>query len=558
MTDQGATRSTHRSRHDARPTPTAARTSRIAAVIVALIPLGFLALFFVFPVATLVWRGLGTGFAPVGEIFTKPSFRSVLWFTVWQAAASTVLTLIIAAPLTSVIARYRFAGRRAVRALVTVPFVLPTVVVSGAFIALIDRFGLDSGPVNLRHTTWAILAAHVFFNVAVVVRTVGGFWSQLDDRPEQAARVLGATPLRAFVEVTLPRLRRPIASAAVIIYLFTFTSFAIILLVGGPRKATLETEIYRYAVSRSDFTTGAALAVVQLIAVFGVVAISIGLRNGVEGVERLQTDTGRPLLGRAQIRAWFVIVATVGLLALPIIVLVEQSLSVGDGYALSHYSALSDDLALLPVSALDALVNSLAFGLVAAGIATIVGGVAAVMITHGSPGLRRILDLGVLLPIGTSAVTLGFGFLIALDVRPVDLRQSWWIIPIAQALIGLPFVVRSVVPVLRAIDEAMREAAATLGATPAQVRREIDLPLAMRALLVGMGFAFAVSLGEFGATSFVGRRPDLMTVPLAIARLLGQPGEQLRGQAMALSVVLMVVTAAVVMVLDQRDQQGLL
>jgi len=289
-----------------------------------------------------------------------------------------------------------------------------------------------------------------------------------------------------------------------------------------------------------------------------VVMWSIRLRRGVEGVERLRIDTGRRPTG-SQL-AWIVVtcLVTAGLMVIPILVLIEQSLSVGGGYGFGHFSALTDSLPLLPVSGVRALLNSLLFGLVAAGIAALVGGAAAVTIAYGSGGLRRIMDIGALLPIGTSAVTLGFGFLIALDVRPIDLRQSWMIVPIAQALIGIPFVVRSVVPVLRSIDQRMREAAWTLGASPARTRREIDLPLALRALLVGLGFAFAVSLGEFGATSFVGRRPDLMTAPLAISRLLGQPGDQLRGQSMALSVVLMVVTALVVMVLDRRESGALL
>jgi len=112
-------------------------------------------------------------------------------------------------------------------------------------------------------------------------------------------------------------------------------------------------------------------------------------------------------------------------------------------------------------------------------------------------------------------------------------------------------VVRGLVPVLRSIDPVMREAAATLGATPSRVRREIDLRIGARALATGVGFAFAISLGEFGATSFVGRRSDLLTVPLAIQRLLGTPGDLLRGQAMALSVVLMIVTAVVVFIGDR-------
>ena len=82
------------------------------------------------------------------------------------------------------------------------------------------------------------------------------------------------------------------------------------------------------------------------------------------------------------------------------------------------------------------------------------------------------------------------------------------LVPIAQALVAIPFVVRAVVPVLRAIDPRLREAAAMLGASPARVWREVDLPIVARAALVAAGFAFAISLGEFGATLFIVRPDD--------------------------------------------------
>ena len=154
-----------------------------------------------------------------------------------------------------------------------------------------------------------------------------------------------------------------------------------------------------------------------------------------------------------------------------------------------------------------------------------------------------------MLPLGTSAVTVGFGFIVALD-WPIDLRASVWLVPIAHALIAVPFVVRSTVPTLRAIDPHTREAASVLGASPWKVWRRIDLPIVSRATLVGAGFAMVVSLGEFGATSFVAR-PNTPTIPVMIFRLLGRPGETSFGMALALSVVLAVLTAGVVLWLDR-------
>ena len=155
-----------------------------------------------------------------------------------------------------------------------------------------------------------------------------------------------------------------------------------------------------------------------------------------------------------------------------------------------------------------------------------------------------------MLPLGTSAVIVGFGFLVALGHLPIDLRVSPLLIPIAHALVALPFVVRATVPVLRSIDRRLREAARVLGASPARVWREIDLPIVSRAALVGAGFAFAVSLGEFGATLFI-VRPDTPTMPIAIFRLLSQPGALAFGQAMAMATLLMFVTGASVLAFDR-------
>jgi thiamine transport system permease protein len=225
---------------------------------------------------------------------------------------------------------------------------------------------------------------------------------------------------------------------------------------------------------------------------------------------------------------------------------------------MDHFRALADRPPFLTISPGRTVLNSVAFAVVAATIATVVGGWASLVIAFGDKRWSRLTELGYLLPLGMSAVTLGLGILITFDAGWLDLRRSWIIIPLAQALIGIPFVTRAVAPVLQAIDPTLREAAASMGASPAKIRRDIDLPIARRALLVGAGFAFAISLGEFGATSFVGRDPDRMTVPLAIARLLSQPGDAIRGQAMALSVILMLVTVVVLVLIDRVDQDVLI
>jgi thiamine transport system permease protein len=492
------------------------------------LPALFLALFFAYPLAAIVGRGLsGEGSASVPG--------GVIWFTIWQAAASTALALALGLPLAAVIGRYAFPGRALVRALVLVPFVLPTVVVAGAFLAL----GLDRG-------VPAILAAHVFFNVAVVVRVVGSFWEGLGPGLWDAAATLGAGPIRRFREVTLPVLGPAIAAASAIVFLFCFTSFGVVVILGGPRYRTLEAAIYDQAVRFFDLRTAAVLALLQLAAVAILLLVSGRLESRLGGARPLQDARRRPV-GREALGVGTILVLAGGFLAMPLAVLVERSLRVGDGYGFDHYRAIVAETPALLVEPWQAAANSLLFALAATSIALAVGFLTAAGIARHGGGT---LDTLVMLPLGASAVMLGFGFVIAFDEPPLELRDSWWIVPIAQALVATPFVVRVLAPSWRAIDDRMREAAAVLGASPRRVFREIDLPFLLRAVGVAAGLAFAVALGEFGATVFVapGDRP---TLPVAIFRFLGRPGAVNAGIAAALCVVLMVMTATAVLVAER-------
>ncbi|MFE7709863.1 ABC transporter permease [Streptomyces sp. NPDC057486] len=545
------------------------------------VPVAFFALFFARPVVAIVGRGLKADgawqFSRIGEVLTRPDILDVLWFTTWQALASTALTLLIALPGAYVFARFDFPGKEVLRAVVTVPFVLPTVVVGTAFLALLGRGGFldELAGVRLDTTVWAILLAHVFFNYAVVVRTVGGLWSQLDPRQEEAARVLGAGRFAAWRRVTLPALAPAVAAAGLMVFLFTFTSFGVVQILGGPAYSTLEVEIYRQTAQLLDLPTAAVLTLVQFAAVGAILAVHAWTVRRRETALKLvdPAQTSRRPRGTGQ---WAllggVLLTVLVLILLPLGVLVERSLDAPGGYGFGYYRALQSVEAsgsTFLVAPLEAIGNSLRYALVATAIALLVGGLAAAALTlprsrtdsaGGNPLAGRLVrgfDALLMLPLGVSAVTVGFGFLITLDKPPLDLRTSWILVPLAQALVGVPFVVRTMLPVLRAVDGRLREAAAVLGASPLRAWREVDLPLVRRAVLVAAGFAFAVSLGEFGATVFIARA-DNPTLPVAVARLLGRSGELNYGQAMALSTILMLVCAVSLLLLERirPDRSG--
>lgn len=527
------------------------------------IPLAFLGIFFFYPLAAIVVRGLAPDgqldLSAFGRIVGSPFYLDTLWFTIWQAAASTLLTLMAALPAAYVFARYAFRGKALIRALTTIPFVLPTVVVASAFSALIGPRGwinewlrrllnLDYAPLDIQNTIWMILLAHVFYNFTIVLRIVGGFWANLNPQVESAARVLGANCWRVFLEVTLPLLRPAILAATLLVFLFDFTSFGVILILGGPQFNTLEVAIYRNTQITFNLSLATALALVQLACTFALMSIYTRLqaRASVPIDLRPQRATQKPPATQGD-RILIRIVAGSMLILLlsPLLALVARSFFDSSGFTLEHYTGLATNPrgSVLFVPPLQAIGNSLLIAMGTMLIALAAGTIAAYAVGSDARGggrrlLQHVVEPVFMLPLGASAVTLGFGFLIGLPA----LRASPVLLPLAHSLVAFPFVVRAITPALRSIRAHLREAASVMGASPLQAWREVDLPIVARALLVGGAFAFAVSMGEFGATAMI-TREDTPTLPYAIFRYLSQPGSANYGQAMAMSTLLMVVVS---------------
>jgi len=535
-----------------------------------LIPLAFLALFYFYPLIAITRLSL----APHGTLdvrglaalVSSSYYLRTLWFTTWQALASTGLTLAVGLPAAYVFARYEFPGKTLLRSLMTIPFVLPTVVVAAAFTSLLGPAGalnltlmrwlnLDQPPIRLLGTIWMILLAHVFYNTTVVLRIVGSFWANLDPTLEHAAAVLGAGRVRRFVEITLPLLTPAIAAAALLVFIFDFTSFGVVLILGGAQFATLEVEIYRQTVNLFNLPMAAALSLVQIACTLGLTVI----------YTRLQARTARPLNLRPQaitqrrpatFRAKTLVIVTVGfivmLLVTPLAALVWRA--VGDGWQSFAELSINRRSSYFYVPPVVAIRNSLLVAGITVAASLALGFIAANFLSRTqSAGRSRsaaILDPVFMLPLGTSAVTLGFGYIIALDRPPLDLRASPAMLPLAHTLVAFPFVVRSLLPVLRGIRPSLREAAAVMGASPWRVWREVDLPIVGRAMLVAAAFAFAISMGEFGATALVAR-PEFPTMPIVIYRFLGQPGALNYGQALAMSALLMLVCAAGIVLIER-------
>lgn len=515
--------------------------------VAAAVPAAFLVVFFAWPAAALVARGFhdGSGWTLDGAaaVLRSPRTWQALGFTLGAATASTVACLALGLPGAALLFRRRFAGRDALRALVTIPFVLPTVVVGVAFGALLRSDG-PLGWTGLDGTPVAILAAMVFFNYSVVVRTVGTFWARLDPRLADAAATLGAAPSRVFRTVTLPTLAPALLSSGSLVFLFSASSYGIVMVLGQTRYRTIETEIWFLTTQLLDLPGAAALSVAQLVIVSVLLWLSGRAQSSLTRALRLQPDVvaARPL---AAWRDWPLVgvtgVVVLGLLGLPLATLMWRAIAPGGSPSLDNFLLLGGDTGL-GAGVGEALRTSLVTATAATAIAVSLGVLVALVASRrprrrGARHALATLEGLFLLPLGVSAVTVGFGYLITLNRPPLDLRSSIVLIPIAQAVVALPLVVRTLLPTLRALDPRQLEAAATLGSSPLQVLRRIELPHLARGLGLAVGFAFATSLGEFGATSFLAR-PDNPTLPVLIFRAFGRPGADNYGIALAASVVL--------------------
>jgi thiamine transport system permease protein len=503
-------------------------------------PLAFLALTYGWPLVALGRRTQGPqGWSVVGDVLADPRILRIAWRTVVQAVVSTGLAVVLGVPAAYCHARFSFPGRRLVWLGVAVPFVLPTVVVASALLGVAPpgRGALGS---------WAaIVVAHVIVNLAVVVRTVAVRIESVDPHLEEAARTTGRTRWAAAT-LAVGASRDAVLGAALVVFLFTLTSFGIVAVLGGGSVTTIEIEIWFQTTQVLRLDVAAVLSLVQMLLVAGVLVLhhrSVVTRSVASARPRpaRRRPTGRA--ERAVVAATALVqVAAVGV---PVGVLAVRSLRVGDGWGLDHYRHLGSALGGtgLAVTPLRAVGTSLVIGLVAAAVALAVGVPAAAAVATRRRGAGW-LDAALMLPLATSAATVGFGILVAYREPPFDLRGSALAIPLVEATIAAPLVARSLAPVFSSVDRRQLEAARLLGAGPARRLATIVAPVVRPAIGVSAALAFAVSLGEFGATAFLARTGS-PTIPQVIVRLLGRPGAANLGQAMAMGCVLVVVCGGV-------------
>lgn len=532
------------------------------------LPLSFLIIAFFLPLSRILALTFDPGTLTFQNILL--AFR-VLFFTFNQATLSTILTLLLGLPSAYLFARYNFRGKFLLRALTAVPFMLPTVVVAAGFSALIGPRGLIHSLFPLSSfsfvgTLTAILVAHVFYNTTIIIRVVGNALSSLDPKLEAAARSLGADSARVWWNVTFPLLLPSLLASSLLVFLFDFTSFGVVLLLGGSQFATLEVEIYLRVLRLPNLPLAALLSVIQLICtiLFSILYSRFAARSVVQTAPRsAESNLRKPATFRERILITGFIFLLTSFFILPLSALPLRSLfrieadrgqrgEVRYGFTTDYYTELFVNRrgSVFYVPPIRATVNSLGYAGATVILSLLLGFPAAFALAKPTR-LERVLDPVIMLPLGSSAVMLGLGFIISYGAW----LTSPWLVPFAHSLVALPFVIRTLQPAIVSIPQRLRQAAASLGASPWKVWKNIDLPILRRATLAAATFAFTISLGEFGATLLIAR-PEYPTIPIAIERFLSQPGGLNYGQAMAMATILMLLTITSILIIEKFRLPG--
>lgn len=488
-----------------------------------------------------VWEEGSFTLRRIVSAVTDSYTRRILLFTLKQALYSTVASLVIGLPGAYILATYSFPGKKLIKALATIPFVLPSILVVLGFViffgnngtlntVLMSVFDLSEPPLKILYSFGAIILAHTFYNFPIIMSIVATAWEGLDTKLEAAAATLGSSPRKVFRTITLPRLIPSMISAAVLVFLFCFNSFAIILVLGGgPQFTTLEVEIYRQARMMGDPSGASALAIVSMV-INGILFLGYALSQRTLTVAETVADRAFEERKPSSIRAFFIVlysIFTILFLLGPIVSVLYRSFlktasrSGKPTFSITWYRKLLglEHASSHMSSALAALVNSTLIGVAVSVLTVTLALLLSVSIVRRKKS-SSALELFGMLPMITSSVIIGLGYvLIARILRP-SLLGTYLLITLAHTVIAFPFALRTILPKVRSLSETYLHASYTLGSSPRKTFRMIEIPLLRRTLLTAMVFAFALSLGEFNATLILSNS-QIVTLPVVMYRLIG-------------------------------------
>ena len=524
-----------------------------------LAPVIYITVLFYLPLSKIISLGLSASWL---SIIAQPETLSAIWFTLWQAALSTLICLLIGIPGAYVLYRKKFRGQKFLRALITIPLVLPTIVTAIIFAsfraehAIYSQLGLNFFYEN---SIYWIIAAHVFVNYSLVVRTVGGVWATMDNETEEAAALAGAGRFRTFISISLPQLKPAIVSASALTFLFCVASFGIILVLGGGLVHSIETEIAKSALLFLDLPKASALALLQTAITVIAFLVSEAIAKHPVAIEQVDDNAHKPAIDK---RDWFAVGITgfviVTLISIPILVVLVKAFTVDGGFGFDNFANLTGqgERALLNISVWQATLNTLRNVGISATLSVGLGALVSYLLSRSYRRRRvkisnRILDVMFLLPVGISSVVLGFGYLVTFYGGLLPIKVSWLMVPLVQSLMAMPLVIRLIYPALISIGAEHREAASLAGANSRQTWWYIESGIIRNVILTAIGFAFIASIGEYGAASLLAFG-DQATLPTVLYSLISRPGGANFGMAMAVSAILIALTFILVFAVSAR------
>ncbi len=475
------------------------------------------------------------------ETWRDPYFQGRLLWTFVQALVSTVVVVCVGTSSAVLFAAQGFRGRRTLESLLGVPFVVPVIVAAIGWVAL---FGARGVIADLSNTFWLLLIGNVFYNYGVFTRALTVALEGVDRDLEGAARLEGATGWQVFRFVTLPHALPTLRSSALLVLLYCFASFGVPLLLAPARFATLEVEIYQ-ALQGARVNEAAALAWWQL----GIGALFTGVYARLQhrATDSSATYGSRRTQARGWTRVWLgVHVAFALTLTLaPLLAVAVRSVWDDAGFTLQNFAALLEPpRGVYSSDVFSALLNNLRFLVGALLVAVPLGIAHAVAVWRTRSAWLEGLTL---LPLALSAALLGIAYIVAFGA----LTASPWLLVVAYALVAYPFIARGTLEGLRALDMGVLEAARVDGAGARALLTRIIMPLVQAPARVGIAFAAAVVIGEFGAT-LVLQRPQWTTLTTLVYGALGRPGGL--GVASAAAVVLLAFTVTVFSALNPRSR----
>ncbi|MFX1336212.1 MAG: ABC transporter permease [Promethearchaeota archaeon] len=551
----------------------------ISKIMIISFPILFLFFFFILPLVKILSLAFGLPqvftVTHLFEVLNHPLNKYFLYWDIQQALLTTILCLIIGIPGSYILAHYQFLGRSLLRNLLTIPFILPPIVVLIGFIAV---FGHGSWInqvwksftgmrlIDIYNTYEGIILAHVFYNIPVIIRLTEIGWKNIDPELEAVGRSLKASKWQIFWKIQFPQLFPILAVASLLVFIYAFNSFAIVLVLGGVQYQTLEVRIYSLAKGAFDFNAAAALTLVQILINIVIIILYLHFSNKYEiPTAKYAWTIDKTLLPKPfqlstilrllSVFGYFLIVGIICLL--PIIGVFIASFTSSDGiFTLEHYTRLLDlnlrsFIGLAPQTM---IINSLVFGI---GV-LILASILALLLNYGlnyettykgTPKLtlrQSISGIIVILPLAVSSITLAFALFSLYHLTPIYRDVSLAII-IAQTLIAFPFANRIIAGTRANIDPTVVNVARSLGASRLRTFIKIELPLLLPGIIIAGLFSFAISIGEFGATSFLARA-NFATIPVGIYRLIDTRNI---GSAASFSAVLVIITVISFMIIER-------